>query len=44
MTPTAVKLRSAFLDPHFGQSGFFASEYSDMDIRSSKVRPQSGQR
>jgi len=44
MTPTEVKLRSAFFDPHSGQSGLFSSEYWDMDILTSKVPPQSGQR
>ena len=40
-TPTAEKLRSAFREPHSGQSGLLLSEYSDMDRRISKVCPQS---
>ena len=43
-TPTEEKLRSAFSEPHSGQSGFLASEYSDMDMRTSKDCPQSGHR
>lgn len=44
MTPTAEKLRSVFPDPHSGHSGELLSEYSDMDIRTSKVTPQSAHR
>jgi hypothetical protein len=40
-TLTEEKLLSALPDPHSGQSGRFPSEYSDMDMRTSKECPQS---
>jgi hypothetical protein len=42
-TLTEVKLRSASVDPHWGQLGFEPSEYADMDILFSKGCPQSWQ-
>jgi hypothetical protein len=36
-----LKLRSALFEPHWGHSGLLPSEYSDMDIRTSKETPQS---
>lgn len=40
-TFTTLKLRSAFVELQAGHSGFAPSEYSDMDIRTSKRDPQS---
>lgn len=42
-TPTEEKLRAELADPQEGQSGVASEEYSDMDILTSKERPQSRQ-
>lgn len=39
-TLTDVKLLSTSCDPHWGQSGLFPFEYSDMDMRISKGKLQ----
>ena len=41
ITFTALKRRSACVEPQEGHSGFAPSEYSDMDIRTSKGDSQS---
>jgi hypothetical protein len=40
-TPTEEKLRVELAEPQEGHSGVASDEYSDMDILTSKERPQS---
>jgi hypothetical protein len=42
-TPTEEKLRAELAEPQEGHSGVASEEYSDMDILTSKERPQSWQ-
>jgi len=42
-TPTEEKLLAELAEPQEGHSGVASDEYSDMDILTSKERPQSWQ-